>query len=153
MIDSKTLSCLAMVILFVVPACNDRGSDPLKANLTGEYRIISGERNGIPIDQHELNNATITIGDTTITTYDKDRKETFIATYTLETSNKPWHITMTSVKAPETGTIATGLVEADHNNVKLIYALPRGQTPTDFRTGEQQQMFVMEKTGTVGTKG
>mgnify|MGYP003476877049 CR=1 len=54
---------------------------------------------------------------------------------------------MTSVKAPETGAIAKGLIEADKNSVKLIYALPHGQPPTDFRAGEQQQMVVMEKTG------
>jgi uncharacterized protein (TIGR03067 family) len=150
----KTYSCLAIGLLFfVVAACTGRSPDQPKTNLTGEYRIVSGERNGTSIDQNELNNATITISDTTITAYDKERKETFIATYTLETTKKPWQITMTSIKAPETGVIAKGLIEADHNGVKLIYALPHGQPPTDFRAGEQQQMFVMEKTGTTKAKG
>lgn len=144
----KTQSMLTLaILLFVMPACTARSSDNPKANLTGNYRIVSGERNGTAIDQNELNNASITISDSTITAYDKERKETFIATYTLETKQKPWTITMTSVKAPETGAIAKGLIEADKNSVKLIYALPHGQPPTDFRAGEQQQMFVMEKTG------
>jgi uncharacterized protein (TIGR03067 family) len=142
----KTQSCLAIGLLFfVVAACTGRSPDQPKTNLTGEYRIVSGERNGAAIDQKELNNVTMTISGNTITTYDKEQKETFVATYTLETSKRPWTITMTSVKAPETGAIAKGLIEADHNNVKLIYALPHGQPPTEFKAGVQQQMFVMEK--------
>ena len=132
MIYSKKQSCLAIaLLLFVVPACTDRSSDlPKAATLTGEYRIISGERNGAPIDQNELSDATITIRDKTITAYDKERKETFAATYTLETKQTPWEITMISTKAPEVGVIAKGLIEVDQNSVKLIYALPNGQPPT-----------------------
>jgi uncharacterized protein (TIGR03067 family) len=133
------------LLIFIVPACTERSSDKPQSNLTGEYRIVSGERNGTSIDQNKLNKATVTISDTTITTYDKEQKETFVATYTLETTVKPWRITMTSVKAPETGRIAKGLVDADHNNIKLIYALPNGPVPSEFKAGEQQQMFVMEK--------
>ena len=133
------------LFLFIAPACTERSSDQPHSNLTGEYRIIGGERNGAVIDQNKLNNSTVTISDTTITTYDKERKETFVATYTLETTIKPWRITMTSIKAPETGRIAKGLVDADHDNVKLIYALPNGPVPSEFKAGDQQQMFVMEK--------
>jgi uncharacterized protein (TIGR03067 family) len=147
MIHSKMQSCLAIVLLlFVVPACTSRSSDsPKVANLTGEYRIISGERNGALIDQKELSDATITIRDKTITAYDKERKETFAATYTLETKQTPWEITMISTKAPEVGVIAKGLIEIKQNSVKLIYALPNGQPPTDFKAGQQQQMFDMVK--------
>lgn len=77
----------------------------------------------------------------------------FASTYTLETNKKPWHVTLISTKSPDVGATAKGLVEADLNKVTLIYALPKGQTPTSFKAGEQQQMFVMEKAGTAGTKG
>lgn len=141
------------LLLFVVPACTGRSPDQPKANLTGEYRIVSGERNGAPIDQGELTDTSIYINDKTIIAYDKDRKEMFAVTYTLETKQDPWHITMVSTKAPEVGAVSKGLVEADQNKVTLIYALPNGQPPTDFKAGQQQQMFVMEKAGTAGTKG
>lgn len=130
----------------IAAACTGRSSDPPKAdNLTGEYRIINGERNGAPIPQAELSDATITIRDKTITAYDKERKETFAATYTLETKQAPWQITMISTKAPEVGVVAKGLIEVDQNRVRLIYALPSGRPPTDFKAGQQQQMFDMVK--------
>lgn len=151
---SKIQSCVAIaLILFIAPACTGRSSDQPKADLTGEYRIVSGERNGIPIDQSELTDAAIYINDKTIIAYDKERKEMFAATYTLETNRIPWQITMISTKAPDVGEIAKGLVETDQDRVKLIYALPNGQPPTEFKAGERQQMFVMMKTGTVPAKG
>lgn len=147
MLYPKNKSYLAVAFLvFVVPACTGHSSDsPKVANVTGEYRIISGERNGTPIDQKELSDATITIRDTTITAYDKERKETFAATYTLETKQTPWQITMISTKASEVGVIAKGLIDVHQNSVKLVYALPNGQPPTDFKSGEHQQMFDMVK--------
>ena len=150
---STAKSGLALVILFfVVSACTGRSDQP-KADLTGEYRILSGERNGAPIDQGELTDTSIYINDKTIIAYDKDRKEMFAVTYTLETKQDPWHITMVSTKAPEVGAVSKGLVEADQNKVTLIYALPNGRPPTDFKAGRQQQMFVMVKAGTEGAKG
>jgi uncharacterized protein (TIGR03067 family) len=141
-------SCLALAVcLAVLSACTGRSSDtPKAADLTGNYRIVSGERDGAPIDRNELTDAIIQISNQTITAYDKERKETFAATYTLETNRIPWQITMISTKAPEVGAIAKGLVEVDQNNVKLIYALPNGQPPMDFKAGERQQMFVLTKT-------
>lgn len=105
----RRLRVILVLVLAILPACTGRSSDPPKADLSGEYRIIIGERNGTPIDQKELSDATITIGDKTITVYDNERKETFAATYTLETKQTPWQITMISTKAPEIGVIAKGV--------------------------------------------
>ncbi|ALA59278.1 TIGR03067 domain-containing protein [Nitrospira moscoviensis] len=147
MIRTHIYARLALALVLIgVPACTNQSSEQPKAKLTGEYRIVSGERNGAAIDPKELDDAVITIGESTITAYDKERKETFAATYTLETKRKPWEITMTSTQAPQTGVVTKGLIEADKDKVKLVYALPDGKPPTEFKTGEQQQMFVLAKT-------
>lgn len=149
----NTFWLIAAMCIAILPGCTGRSSDATKhANLTGEYRIASGERNGVAIDAKELD-AIITIRDNTITAYDKERKETFAVTYTLETNRKPWQIIMISTKAPEIGVISKGLLEVDNNTVKLIYALPNGQPPTDFKTGERQQMFVLAKTDVASPNG
>lgn len=148
MVYPKAQYCFAFAILLVLmQACTARSPEQQKVNVTGEYRIVGGERNGAPIDQNELNNAAIIISDTTIVAYDKERKEMFAATYTLDTQQTPWHITMISTKAPEVGQVAKGLIQAEQNKVQLIYALPNGWPPTDFKAGERQQMFVLAKAG------
>jgi uncharacterized protein (TIGR03067 family) len=148
-----TLFLVIGICVAALPGCTGRSSDQPKADLTGEYRIISGERNGAAIAQDELNNSIIKIGEKTITAFDKERKETFAATYTIDTSRTPWHLTMISTKAPETGVIAKGLIQADQNGVKMIYALPNGGQPTEFKAGERQQMFVMVKTNQATAQG
>ncbi|NGZ94573.1 MAG: hypothetical protein CV089_00310 [Nitrospira sp. WS110] len=132
-------------VVFLASCTNSSSDTPKAATLIGDYHIVSGERDGAPIDPNELD-AVITIRDQTITAYDKERNKTFAATYTLETKQTPWRITMISTKAPETGVISKGLIEPEGDRIKLIYALPNGQPPTDFNAGERQQMFVLVKT-------
>lgn len=139
---------VVVMCVAVLTSCTNSSSDtPRAANLIGDYHIVSGERDGAPIDPNELD-AVITIRDETITAYDQARNKTFAATYTLETKETPWRITMISTKAPETGVISKGLIEAEADRIKLIYALPNGQPPTDFKARERQQMFVLVKTDT-----
>ena len=133
------------IFVLIAPACTGRSSDQPKADLTGEYRIVGGERNGAPIDQTELTDTAIYITDKTIIAYDKERKEMFAATYTIDTKQTPWQITMISTKSPDVGTVAKGLIKAEQDKVKLVYALPNGQPPTDFKAGQEQQMFDMVK--------
>lgn len=151
--SARTVYVALSIFLAAIPACTGQSSSTSKADFTGEYRIVSGERNGAPIAQGELTDTSVYINDKTIIAYDRERKEMFAATYTLETQQAPWHITMVSTKSADVGAIAKGLVEADHNKVKLIYALPNGRSPTEFKAGEQQQMFVLEKAGVAGAKG
>ena len=40
--------------------------------------------------------------------------------------------------------MAKGLIEKKGDTVKLIYALPGGETPTEFKTKEKQLMFVLK---------
>ena len=78
----------------------------------------------------------------------------FPSTYTLETKQKPWHVTMISTQiSPTWARLQRDNASKRSKQDTLIYALPKGQPPTSFKAGEQQQMFVMEKAGTAGAKG
>ena len=44
----------------------------------------------------------------------------------------------------EEETVAQGLIEKDGDTVKLIYALPGAQAPTEFKTKSKRLMFVMK---------
>ena len=83
-----------------------------------------------------------------------DKKEThfFAATYTVDASKKPMRIDMKTIPperpagtAPKAEPMAaTGLVKKEGDTLTIVYALPGGKPPTDFKTGEKQQMFVMK---------
>ena len=40
---------------------------------------------------------------------------------------------------------AKGLIEKEDDTVRIIYALPGGDLPTEFRTKDKQLLFVMKK--------
>ena len=117
------------------------------SKLLGSFQIVSGERSGEKIVADELKGLVVRIGDNAITTFDKDSKKIYAATYELDTSRKPWPITMTATITPMNGegVKADGLIKMAGDTVQLIYTLPGGKTPTEFKTHEQQQMFTLKR--------
>jgi uncharacterized protein (TIGR03067 family) len=126
--------------------------------LNGSYTIVSGEENGKPIPKERIDGAIVVFTDKTIVGTDKDKKEFFSATYTIDSSKTPWVITMTDArrgakpddkkaddKKPAEKQSASGLIKVDGEMVTVIYALPGGKTPTEFKTADMQQMFVMKR--------
>jgi uncharacterized protein (TIGR03067 family) len=117
---------------------------------------VSGEEDGKAIPNDRLEGSVVVFTETTVMGSDKAKKEFFSATYTLDTSKTPWVIHMTSgspadkkkdtddKKAAEKMS-ADGLIKVDGERVTIIYALPGGKAPTEFKTGDKQQMFVMKK--------
>lgn len=149
----RYLTAGAMAILGLL-SMNVQAEDPTKDSkahteqLVGMYEIISGEKEGKEIDSARLKDVRVQIAANAITTYDKDKKEVYAASYELDTSHKPWRLSMTATLTPVDGkgTKAEGLIEKDDDGtVKLIYALPGGEAPTEFRAQEKQQLFVLKR--------
>jgi hypothetical protein len=51
---------------------------------------------------------------------------------------------MTST-APTKGEKTAGVIEAEGDMLRICYALPGGQTPTEFKTTDKQQCFVLKR--------
>jgi uncharacterized protein (TIGR03067 family) len=119
--------------------------------LAGTYTIVSGERDGKKIPDDEIKGATVTFGKGKVTGMDKDRKEFFAATYTVDVSPLPNRIDMVSV-SPKAGEKASGVIEIAGDTVKICYNLPGGDVPKDFTTREKQQCFVLKRTKAAGDK-
>jgi len=114
------------------------------ASLVGEYVIVSGEREGLKDPPERIKGTRVRFTDRAVAVYDMSKKQTYAATYQLDTSKKPWGITMTAVAGREKGEMARGLIDKQGKTVRLIYALPGGDLPTRFATKPKQLMFVMK---------
>jgi uncharacterized protein (TIGR03067 family) len=114
------------------------------ADLVGGYTIVSGEISGIPEREERIKGSVVRFSEDRVVVVDKESKELFGATFKLDTTQSPWQITMTSKLGQNEGQVARGLIEKDGDTVRLIYALPGGQTPTEFKTKDKQLMFVMK---------
>ena len=150
----------AAAVLSLAAACGVATADDekmAKLELKGGYTIVKGERDGEPIPAERIKGALIRFKDDETIGTDKDKKELYVAKYKLDTSKTPWKIMMTTVekkKADGTGKKAgkdysadeastTGLIKKEGDTIVIIYALPGGKEPTDFKTkkGDKTQMF------------
>ena len=125
-------------------------------DLLGGYTIIAGEKYGEKEDPERLAGTTVRIAEDAIIVLDKEKKEVYAQTYKIDTKAKPWKITLEtkitpypekkgdSLERKGEDRIAHGLIEKDGDTVKIIYALPGGERPTEFKTKEKQLMFVMK---------
>lgn len=165
----KKLTSAALLFALVCGVSADDKAKPTdsKPALDGTYVLVSGEREGKAIPKERLNDSTIKITDKTIVGTDKDKKEFYATTYTLDTSKTPWAISMTTTAVKKDATdkeakkdaekgkdlkegeqqSTTGIIKVDGDTVTLVYALPGGKTPTEFKAGEKQQLFVMKREG------
>ena len=140
---------LALVAALAVGVGTTGAEDKDKAGgptaLVGTYTIVSGERDGKKIPDEEFKGAVIVFTRDKVTGTDKDRKEFYAATYTVDAAAKPMRLTMTST-APKEGARATAIVEVSGDQLTLCYNLPGGEAPTEFKTKEKQQCFVLKRT-------
>ena len=117
------------------------------ADLIGGYTIVAGEKFGIKEPAERIEGTTVRFAEDAIIVLDKDKKEAYVQTYKIDATTSPWTIVMKSKVTPyKTGEeqVAKGLIEKNGDTVKIIYALPGGEMPTEFKTKEKQIMFVMK---------
>lgn len=115
------------------------------SKLEGTYTVVSGKRDGKDLPKSDFDKSVVFIEKGKIYGHDKEKKEFFGATYTIDAKQKPWKISMVST-SPKKGEKAEGVIEVDGDTVKLAYALPGGKTPTTFEAGKDQQLFVLKRT-------
>jgi uncharacterized protein (TIGR03067 family) len=120
------------------PAASEEAS-----KLAGTYRFVSGAKHGGEASAEDLATSKVSITAKEIIATNGENQRTYVATYTLDTSKTPWRITMESL-VPTIGAKAEGLVSLEGDTLKLIYALPGGETPTEFRTREKQHMWTLK---------
>jgi len=95
--------------------------------------------------EERIKGTIVTFTKDSVTVADKEKKERYSATYKLDSSKTPSDIVMTSKVEGSSGDIARGLIQKEGETLRLIYALPKGEIPTEFKTKENQLMFIMKK--------
>lgn len=145
-IVSVLIFSVPLVVLTVTApgAAGDEKTDEKKAAvlLEGEYTIVSAEEDGKATPPERVQGSIVRFTGNKIVGTDKDKKEFYAATFTLDTSKTPWVINMKSTATKE-GT-AVGLVKKDGETLTIIYALPGAEPPKEFKTKERQHLFVLK---------
>jgi uncharacterized protein (TIGR03067 family) len=107
----------------------------------GGYTIAAVERDGKSRPPSEFKDAIVRVTGGRVVGTDRDRTELLVASYTLNTAKTPWAIEMKLYG--DKGETLSGLVKKENNVLTIIYALPGGEAPKEFKTKANQQMFVL----------
>lgn len=115
---------------------------PAATGLEGTYTVVSGEKDGKAVPEERVKGSVVRFMPGKVVGTDKDKKEFFAADYTLDTTKTPWTIKMKSTSPKEAE--AVGLIKKDGDTVTLVYGAPGGDTPKEFKTKENQHLFVLK---------
>jgi uncharacterized protein (TIGR03067 family) len=146
-----TIGLGLMVLASSAAIVQESGSKPAAAgkactpdDLIGRYVIVSGEKSGTKEPEERIKGTVVTFTKDSVVVVDKDKKELYSATYKLDSTKNPSTIAMTSKVEGSAGEIARGLIKKEGDKLHLVYALPTGEIPAEFKTREKQLMFVMK---------
>lgn len=137
----RTAIALSLAALLTSAAV---AGDLKPADLVGGYTIVSGEEYGKEVADEKVKGTTVRFTEDAVIVTDKDKTDVYASAYKLDSSGDKCKITLISKLAPSEGQISHGLIEKDGDTVRLIYALPGGEPPTEFKTRDKQLLFVMK---------
>ncbi|MFO0888469.1 MAG: TIGR03067 domain-containing protein [Isosphaeraceae bacterium] len=133
-----------MLALQAVQSTSKSGTELSPSDLAGGYTIVAGEKFGVKEPEERIKGSTVRFTEDRVVVTDKDKNEVYGASYKLEAGAKACRIVMTSKLADNEGQVAHGLIEKKGDTIRLIYALPGGEEPTEFRTKDKQLMFELK---------
>jgi uncharacterized protein (TIGR03067 family) len=145
---SKLLFAAAVAGVVVTGAVTV-GDDKAAPKLAGGYTLVSGESDGKALPAEKVAGATVRFTADKIVSMDKDKKEVFVATYTLDTSKTP-HVIRMKAEVPKADGEVLGLVKKEGDTVTLIYNVRGGPAPVEFKTRDGQNLFVLRNTNAKG---
>jgi len=118
--------------------------DKQKPKLEGQHPIIAGERDGKALNESDIKGATFRFTGDKVVGATKDGTEFLVGTFTLDSSKTPCVIVMKLTQGSDKGKELKGLVERKDNTIRIIYAGPGAEAPTEFKTKQNQAMYTLK---------
>lgn len=150
--QKRTLGLLIAVFSFTLMCDSSASADTaaeIMKKFIGTWEVDECVNQGVEVDDDELEGSTTVITRDTITTFDRDKKETYKAKYKLNTATKPIQIDMTATMGGREMKVM-GIVEFEwldldgEDEFKLAYSLTPGQRPKTFESPKGSKIIVLE---------
>lgn len=135
---------IALLVTVTVSVAQD-GKNEI-AQLEGEWSMVSGETNGMPMPEIYTKTGKRVARDG-VTTISLGGQIYFKATFTIDPATKPKTIDYTMTEGPNKGKKQLGIYELDGERVKFCFAAPGQDRPTDFtaKEGSQRTLSVWKR--------
>jgi uncharacterized protein (TIGR03067 family) len=137
-------SALVLVAGLTFQTCLFSADPAERPKLEGQHAIIAMERNGVALDQGDFRGSTLRFTDGKLVGANKDGAEFLNADYNLDANKAPCSIVLTITSGSNKGKELQGLIERKDNRIRVIFAHPGGERPTEFKTQENQVMYTLQ---------
>lgn len=144
-----SLLCASLVAAPFVSA--DESIDDTLRKLAGQWSIDAGSNQGVDLSPQKLEGNFAIITPKVITIFDRDKKESYKATYTLDTSKAPVHIDLVATRGGQQvkslGIIRYDWLNADQKKeLSIAYSLDATERPADFESPAGSKIMVFHMT-------
>lgn len=131
-----------LVVAFQLKA--DDKADAQK--LVGTWTVSQEGKNGKLETAEGIKGKQVRITRDSITCTDRAQKTDMAASYTVDTSTKPWTITLTPTEGEHKGKTLKGIVRMESDDtLEICFSEPDQAAPTEFKAGEHQRCFTLKK--------
>lgn len=113
--------------------------------LVGTWTVSQEGKDGKQETAEGVKGKQVRITRDMITCTDRAQKTDMAASYTVDTSTKPWTITLTPTEGEHKGKTLKGIVKLEGETVEICFAEPDQPAPTEFKAGEKQRCFTLKK--------
>jgi uncharacterized protein (TIGR03067 family) len=137
---------LVVVLVLAAAAAAQQAVKKETAELEGEWSMVSGEADGVPMPQAMVKTGKRVAkdGETTITF---GGRLYFKARFTIDPTKMPKVIDYAMTEGPTRGKTQLGIYELDGDTVKFCFAAPGADRPADFtaKAGSQRTLSVWKR--------
>lgn len=133
-------------ILFLV-ALQIQADDKADAQkLVGKWTVEAAGKNGKLETAEGVKGKQVIITGDSITCTDRNQKTDMAASYTLDTSTKPWTIKLTATEGEHKGKTMNGIARLENGDtLEICFSEPDKPAPTEFKAGENQVCMTLKK--------
>jgi uncharacterized protein (TIGR03067 family) len=140
-----TMLGVGLLVVIAIPIRADDKEKKDTSKLIGAWTVSAEEKDGKQETAQGIQGKQVKITRDTITCTTKDGKTDMAASYEIDASRTPWTITMTGTEGEHKGKTVKGIVELQDDTLKICFAEPGGETPTSFKTKDQQCCKVLKR--------
>jgi len=122
-----------------------KADDKNAAKLIGTWNVTAEEKDGKKQAAASVKDRQVKITRDMITCYDKDKKVEMAGKYELDTSTKPWQITVTCTEGDNKDKKVKGIVKLNDDSLQVCYTKPGEDAPKEFKTKDGQCCVTLER--------
>jgi uncharacterized protein (TIGR03067 family) len=115
-----------------------------KPKVEGQHAVVAVERDGKALGEAEFKGATIRLTDDKLVAANKDGTEFLTADHNMDATKTPCTIVVKPTAGSNKGKELQGLIERKDDTIRIIFALPGGERPTEFKTKDNQVMYTLK---------